>query len=154
MEEDKYQIVGFWNDMGFIPDSVNPIFKGPDNYLYWAFTIINEEGKDKIPRYKNFYLFPEKFMGKVKFLEDINVILDIEQEYYGIGDEAVYCYQLEKNKAYVGSLNKYLDFITSYREYIKKSYNNGDKEAVLGSLQDEIEYLTELTKTGEMKIDK
>ena len=69
MKEEKYQLVGIWNDMGFIPDNVYLVFKGNDNHLYWGFTeIINKDEKEKGIKYKNFYLFPDNYIEKVKYL--------------------------------------------------------------------------------------
>ena len=155
MKEEEYQLVGIWNDMGFIPDNVYPVFKGNDDHLYWGFTeIINKDEKEKGIKYKYFYLFPDNYIEKVKYLNELDVELDLDKEKYTIGDNAIYGFQLDKKKVYIGTLDKYLDFITSYKEYLINNYNNCDKGTLLSQLQNEIDYLQEITKEDNKRILK
>ena len=151
MNDKTYELVGIFNYFEVLPVGVYPVFKGDDGELYWAFTDNkNNENWDET-KYSQFLKFPERYKEKVRFLSDCDTTLEIDQNFYGIGDEAVCGYEITEGKIYLGPFSKYYDFLIGFKEYTQKNYNEDDKIMLLEELQEEIDDLSEILSPEQKK---
>ena len=139
----KYKLAGTWLflDEG-IPEISFPVFKGEDGKLYFA--TVDEDPLN--PTMGTQILSFDEIVGgglqHVHLFSDQRVINETDQEEYGIGDEGVASFNFNAESSYVGTFEKYLTFITSYRESIKDSCD----EHFLKELDDNIGDITERLK--------
>jgi hypothetical protein len=144
--EKKYKLVGSLNIYNIVPNFIYPIFQDEDFILYWGFTD-DEMVSDIVgPYYTRFLELPSTLIDKVKFLKTTENTLENINEYYKVGDLAVCGTELDKDKIYIGSLDKYL-------EYIKKSSDNEQLSKYWkDQLCDEIEYIEPLVQESQKKL--
>lgn len=139
----KYKLAGTWLflDEG-IPETSWPVFKGEDGKLYFANVEEDPLNLTMGTQILSFEEIGEKGLQHVHLFSDQHVINETDQEEYGIGDEGVLAFNFNAESSYVGTYEKYLTFITSYRESIKDSRD----EHFLKALDDDIEDITERLK--------
>ncbi len=142
MDEKEYRLVGILNYFDIVPDSIYPVFMDSDNVLYHAF--VDDEEKDDNYLYTQFVRVPEEQVGRVKYLSDCMVKLDCEQDTFRVGDLALSGIELNNGIVYIGTIDKYLEFIKEYKEDIVFDYEFG--EELLGELNNEVEDLEPLVR--------
>ena len=149
MENKKYKLVGILNDLNLVPDMVYPIFMDSEGKLYWAFTVVTRQDKIIDFNYKVFYALPDRFIEKVQLLSNLTVTKENVKDEYSLGAEAISCVQTSDNEVYIGSKEKYLEFLKKYQEYLKA---NGNEGYFLDCIQGEIKYI-EAVITNDEKYD-
>ena len=115
-KNESFKIVGTLNpytspDEGFVKGSVYPVFEGKDNDLYIGYTN-TETDKEETPIYKCFATMSNNLKKSVKYLKDTKNTLENIQESYKIGDLSAYGFESEENKIYIGSLDRYIEFLS------------------------------------------
>lgn len=111
----KFEIVGVYNSDDycyghnwFKPNQdIKIVFKGKKNYLYFGYANNQTKGPFK---YTEFKAIDTDKLKKVKFLSDIEYSLEGTKSFYSVGDYIIYGYEYEKNKVFIGSIDKYADF--------------------------------------------
>ena len=107
-----YRLVGYLNYFGVYPDTIYPIFVDKNNNMYWAFS--DTDDSFCVYYYTRFLKLPDKYADLVKYFNDTNTELDISDKYFHLGDLMVGGIELSKNRAYIGTIDKYYDFISRY----------------------------------------
>ncbi len=132
----SYKLVGYLNFFDIVPSIIYPIFADNDNDLYWAFSSVDDYFC--VYYYTEFLKLPTKYKKSVKFFKDTNTKLEIINEYYQLGDLVLAGIELSDNEAYIGSIDKYYEFITQYKEKVIKNSDYKFKEEFLRELEHDI----------------
>ena len=142
MDEKEYRLVGILNCFDVVPASIYPVFMDDDNFLYRAF--VDSEEKEDNYLYTQFVRVPDDQVDEVRYLSNCMVKLDVEQETFKVGDLALAGIELNNGIVYIGTLDKYLDFINEYKEEIISGYEF--REELLSELQNETESIGPLVR--------
>ena len=150
MNNDKYKLVGYFNYFDVIPCSVYPIYMDNNKELYWAFSD-NGDINDCECYFTKFLKLPEEYKKHVKYLNNCIVKIDNEQDSYQLGDLIVCGIEIENNVAYMGPIDKYVDFIQNYKEDFVKPGDYEFKEEFIKELESEISFIEEILNKAKEK---
>ena len=145
----KYKLVGFYNFSDTVPSIIYPVFSKNSFYYVGQTTDDNNISHYYYTKFKP--IFSDGRNKNLKFLPLFKSSLEVEQEYYDIGSLAISGIQTSKSKVYIGSLDKYLEFIKEYRKQISAESNYIFKKELLAELDGAIAIIQPLV--DEARID-
>ena len=145
MDEKKYKLMGIYNDCGIVPNNVYPVFEDENKELYLGLT--NDDMNENNTYYfTNFQKMSSDAVKYVKSLSKYTVKVETTQEYFQIGDISIYGIEMEDKALYIGTIDKYLEFLKWYRMDYLAFDDYEFKTEYLKELDAEIEYIEKLVE--------
>lgn len=151
--EKKYKLVGVYDEFGIKPSIIRPVFADENDKLFFP-TCDKGNSIETTPYFQRFLPVYKGFINDVQYLDDLHAYLEIDKEYYQVGDLAIWGVQLSQDEVYIGRLDKYLEFLEDYRVYLYDSYNNSDRDIFIRQIEREIEEVEKLVEETINKEEK
>lgn len=137
MYKKKYQLVGMINPFGMIPGLIKPVFKDEEDNIYFSYNY-DKNTEEYSPYIIGFSRISNNFISCVKELSDCVIMLETDKEYYSVGDLNLCGIEIKNNVAFIGTIDKYLDYLKYYKQEIM--FNQELKDMFLDALSDEIKF--------------
>ena len=125
MEKNTYKIVGIINYFNLIPDEPMVVFEGEDKNLYLGYNHILANNFENY-YYVCFVCLSSEMLNRIIYLNQLNVKAEGLQERYRVGDVIVRGMIESETNIYLGRIDKYVDYLTSYldrMDHLKERMN-------------------------------
>lgn len=123
IDNEKFTLVGFVNAFNVMPHKIVLVFADKEYDLYEYPINCAEKEEDKIRINQLTPLSKKYAYDNVNYFEEYTCIkADIKDE-YSIGDISVMGFQIDNDFVYIGRIDKYIEFITNYRNKLNKEEN-------------------------------
>ena len=146
---EKYKLVGTFEPLGIgeqewegIPLILPAAYQGEDGKYYGAYI----DDKNETPWAINeFTRLDDELSNTIHFIDD-NTELEIDNEYYQIGDIPVVATKRENESRYIGRLDKWIDAMKKYNSELINNPNSS--KTFIEALNDNIEYYSCIIAKG------
>ena len=146
---EKYKLVGTVEPCGLgeqewegKPILLWTVYQGEDGKYYGAYI---DERTETPWAINGFGKFDDELASIVHFIDD-NTELEIDNEYYQIGDIPVGALKKDDESRYIGRMDKYVDTLKNYRSEL--IVNHKASKGFIETLDDNIEYLCGIVAKG------
>lgn len=133
----KYKLVGMINVFGVVPYFIKPVFKDEEDNLYCSYNY-DESTKNYGPYIMGFSKIPNDYISYVKDLSNCVVMKETLKDFYSIGDLSIGGIEIKNNVVYIGTIDKYFDYLKYYKDEVVFNHNASDN--FLKDLNDEIAF--------------
>ncbi len=145
----KYKLVGTYEPIGIgeqgwegQPLLLPVAYQGEDKKYYGAFI----DDTTKTPwAIDTIAVLPDDLVNTIHFIDD-NTQLEIDNEYYQVGDIPVGALKRKDGSRYIGRIDKWIDAMKDYKTELID--NHEASEGFIAELDDNIEYLCGIVAKG------
>ena len=117
--DNNYKLVGYFNFFQIRPGFVYPIFMDSDENYFWAFSDIDID--TNLYYYLKFIPLPMEYKSFIKFISDTDTIVEVNNIYMNTGDLVLEGIEIEEGRAYIGTIDKFIEFARVNREEFVKN---------------------------------
>ena len=130
--DNNYKLVGYFNFFQIRPGFVYPIFMDNDGNYFWAFSDIDID--TNLYYYLKFIPLPMEYKSFIKFISDTDTIVEVNNIYMNTGDLVLEGIEIEEGHAYIGTIDKFIEFARRNREEFVKNCDFEDRVFFLKEL--------------------
>ena len=142
-KEKKYIPVGILNLLPVIPNQASVVFTDEDNNLYCGFIDDKADLENRF-FYNRFVSIPEgEIRENIKYFKELKCEKEEVNKSYSVGDIIVLAFQTDENTAYVGRIDKYVNFLNQFKSTLVEG---GNDKLLLNEIEDYLVFY-DLSKT-------